>query len=287
MPERESKRKRARKTSSKKSKRTRKAVKKEEKAPAKEIEEKVEAEKSEEVTVEERVEERPLVKAGDLVLVDYTVKVKETGEIVETTLEDVAKDKSIEGAGPFEPKLVIPGRGFLLKAVEDELIGMEPGQEKKFEIPPEKGFGPRDPSKVKVIPLRRLRDVEGPITVGSRITIDGREGIVRSIGSGRVMVDFNPYLAGKTLECVVKVVKIITEEMEKIKALIHYRIPDVDAEKFEVSVEKPEVKIGIPSDAYLLPALQVAKRALARDLMDHIEGVEKIIYLETYTRESF
>ena len=244
-------------------------------------------EKEEKPEAEEKVEEKPLVKSGDLILVDYTVRVKETGELVETTLEKVAKEEGIEAAGPFEPRLVIPGRGFLLKAIEEALIGMEPGEEKKFEIPPEKAFGPRDPSKVKIIPLRRLRDVEGPITVGSRITIDGREGIVRSIGSGRVMVDFNPYLAGKTLECEVKVLKILTEEMDKIKALIHHRIPDVDVEKFEVIIEKPEIRVSIPYDAYLLPAIQVAKRTLARDLMDHIEDVEKVVYIETYSKENF
>lgn len=244
-------------------------------------------EREEKTGAEEKIEERPIVKSGDLILVDYTIRVKETGELVETTLEKVAKEEGVEAAGPFEPKLVIPGRGFILKAIEEALVGMEPEEEKKFEIPPEKAFGPRDPSKVKVIPLRRLRDVEGPITVGSRIIIDRREGIVRSIGSGRVMVDFNPYLAGKTLECEVKVLKILTEEIDKIKALIHYRIPDVDVEKFEITIEKPEIRISIPHDAHLLPAIQVAKRTLARDLIDHIEHIEKVVYIETYSKENF
>ena len=95
-------------------------------------------EKEEKPEAEEKVEEKPLVKSGDLILVDYTVRVKETGELVETTLEKVAKEEGIEAAGPFEPRLVIPGKGFLLKAIEEALIGMEPGEEKKFEIPPEK-----------------------------------------------------------------------------------------------------------------------------------------------------
>lgn len=279
---------RAEKAEEKPAKRRRKTAKRRKKAAEKPVEEAAVAEEAvaEEVQ-EEKVEERPLVKAGDLVLVDYTVKVKETGELVETTLESVAKEEGVEAAGPFEPRLVIPGKGFLLKAIEDELIGMEPGQEKSFELPPEKAFGPRDPSKVKVIPLRRLKDVEGPITVGSRITVDGKEGIVRSIGSGRVLIDFNPYLAGKTLQCQVKVVKILAEDMEKVKALIHHRIPDTDVDKFEVVIERPEIRIGVPQDAYLLPALQVTKRALARDLMEHIDGVERVVYLETYTRASF
>jgi len=233
----------------------------------------------------ELVEEKPIVKEGDLVLVDYIFRVKENGELIETTIKEVAEKEGVE-EGRFEPRLVIPGKGFLLKSVEEQLIGMAPGEEKRFEIPPEKAFGPRDPSKVRVIPLRRLKNVEGPITIGSRITIDGREGIVRSIGSGRVQIDFNPYLAGKTIDCYVKVLKILSTDNEKIKALIHYRIPDVDVKKFKVRVRRPEVKITIPDEAFLLPAIQVAKRALAKDLMDYIEGIEKVTYIETYMKQA-
>jgi len=183
--------------------------------------------------------------------------------------------------------LVIPGKGLLLKAIEDELIDLEPNQEKVFEIPPEKAFGPRDPSKVKIIPIRRLKDIEGPITTGSRITINGKEGVVRSIGSGRVQVDFNPYLAGKHLECWIKVVKVIEDKLEKIKSLIHTRIPDVDVNRFEILQDGGEIRIIIPKEAFLLPALQLSKRVLAKDIIDHIEGVEKIVYLENYDRQMF
>lgn len=226
------------------------------------------------------------IKIGDFVLVDYTIRVKETGEIVDTTIEEIGKNY-FEAGRVYEPRLVIPGKGLLLKAIEDELVDLELNQEKVFEIPPEKAFGPRDPNKVKVIPIRRLKDVEGPITIGSRITIDGREGVVRSIGSGRIQVDFNPYLAGKHLECWVKVVKIIEDKIEKIKSLIHTRIPDVHVDKFEILQDGVEVRITIPREAYLLPALQVSKRVLAKDIIDHVEGIEKIVYLENYDKQMF
>ncbi len=226
-----------------------------------------------------------LIKEGDLTLVDYTIRVKESGELIETTIEEAAKEAGVQAQGAFEPRLIIPGRGFALKAFEEQLIGMAPGEEKKFEIPPEKAFGQRDPSKIRVIPLRRLRDVEGPITIGRRIIVDGREGIVRSIGSGRVQVDFNPYLAGKTLDCYVKVVKILTDKNEKIKALIHYRIPDVDVSKFKIRATKTTITIQVPDEAMLLPAIQVAKRTLAKDLMEYIEGIEKVTFTEVFTKE--
>ena len=90
----------------------------------------------------------------------------------------------------------------------------------------------------------------------------------------------------KTIDCYVKVVKILSTDNEKIKALIHYRIPDVDVKKFKIRVRKPEVRITIPDEAFLLPAIQVATRALARDLMDHIDGIEKVTYIETYVKQA-
>ena len=60
----------------------------------------------------------------------------------------------------------------------------------------------------------------------------------------------------------------------------------MDVKKFKVRVRRPEVKITIPDEAFLLPAIQVAKRALAKDLMDHIEGIEKVTYIETYVKQA-
>ncbi|MEM4021254.1 MAG: FKBP-type peptidyl-prolyl cis-trans isomerase, partial [Nitrososphaerota archaeon] len=108
----------------------------------------------------EKVEK--LVKEGDLVLIDYVIRVKETGELIETTMKEVVEKEGLEVSGRLEPRLAIPGKGYMLKAFEEQLIGMAAGEEKRFEIPPEKAFGPRDPSKIRVIPLRRLKDVEGP-----------------------------------------------------------------------------------------------------------------------------
>ena len=232
----------------------------------------------------ETQEVKQLIKEGDLILIDYTIRVKETGELIETTVKEEAEKEGVQ-EGRFEPRLAIPGRGLMLKAFEEQLIGMAPGEEKRFEIPPEKAFGRRDPSKIRVIPLRRLKDVEGPITIGSRIVVDGKEGIVRSIGSGRVQVDFNPYLAGKTLDCKVKIVKILTNKLDRIKALIHNRIPDVEIGKFKIRTTKNTITIQIPEEAMMLPAIQAAKRALARDLMEYIDGVEKVTFTEVLSKD--
>ncbi|MCS7137149.1 MAG: peptidylprolyl isomerase [Candidatus Caldarchaeum sp.] len=227
--------------------------------------------------------ESPTVQQNAYVLVDYTIKVKETDEVVDTTAEEEAKKAGVYDASrTYEPRLVVIGKGMLLKAVEDELVGMKVGERKMFEIPPEKAFGSRDPAKVRTIPLRRFKDAEGPLRVGSVVNVEGREGVVRTVGSGRVQVDFNHYLAGKTLVCSVEVKSILAEDMDRVKSLIHSRIPDAPVEKFEINLAQPTITIKIPEEALLVPGLQVSKRALAKELKEAVKGLEKVVFVEEY-----
>lgn len=227
------------------------------------------------------------VNVGSFVLIDYVIRTKESGELVDTSLEEEARKAGITDATrSYEPRLSIVGRGFILRAIEDELIGMTVGGHKSFEIPPEKAFGERDPSKVKVIPLRKFKDLDQPIGVGSKVIINGREGYIRSIGSGRVQVDFNHYLAGKTLLCDVWVKKIITDELEKIYSLLHSRIPESNKENTSIILEKPTVTIKLSKDLYLLSGLQMVKQVIARELMELIPDLNKVIFIEEYEKEA-
>lgn len=232
-------------------------------------------------------QEVPLkVESGSFVLLDYTIKVKETGELVETTLEEEAKASGLTGARKvYEPRLVIPGKGFILRAIEEELVGMKEGETKAFEVPPERAFGQRDPSKVKIIPERKLRDSDVPLVVGARVSVDGKEGIIRSVGSGRVQVDFNPYLAGKNLLCNVSIRKIVTDDIEKVRYLIRERIPEAEVDKFKIDKSDGLLSIILPQDVYLTAGLQMSKKILANDIHQNIQGIQKVRFIEEYSKE--
>ncbi len=225
-----------------------------------------------------------VVEPSSYVLVDYTIRVKETGELVDTTVEEEAVKAGVRDASKvYEPKLVIVGKGFLLKAIEDEMIGLKPSEKKSFEIAPEKAFGQRDPENVKTIPLKRFKDSDTPPRVGAIVSVDGRQGVIRAVGSGRVQVDFNHYLAGKTLVCDLEVKSILTDDLEKVKNLIHMHFPDVPVEKFEVSLSPPLLRVKIPEEAFLAPGIQLAKRALAREFKEAVKGLEKVVFEEEYS----
>src|SRR5947199_10757603 len=192
------------------------------------------------------------VKPGDFLLVNYTLKVKESGETVDTTFDSVAKDAHIHREdSTFGPKFIILGEGWLPKGLEESLVGLDPGTNKTVELTPEKGFGNRDPGKMRLVPLRRFRDKEYP-TPGAQVEFDGRPATVRAVGAGRVQVDYNHPLAGRTLIYDVSIEKIVDDDNEKILNIISKRIPEVDKAKFGVERNGKELTVEVPEEAFYL-----------------------------------
>ena len=228
----------------------------------------------------------PLQK-GDFILIDYVGKVKETGEVFDTTIEEIARKERLYKEGEiYEPKLIVLGEGWILKALEEEILKLDVGTKSTIEIPPEKAFGPRDPEKVKLVPLKRL--VAKGITpqIGMRVEYEGKMATVRTVGAGRVQLDFNPPLAGKTLVYEVTVQKKLETKTEKINALIHRRIPIVEIEKFKLKTTKTSVTIEMPEDAFYIEGIQLAKRGIAMDIQKFFPEVTTVKFIETFKRES-
>ncbi|MGB9853947.1 MAG: FKBP-type peptidyl-prolyl cis-trans isomerase [Candidatus Bathyarchaeales archaeon] len=220
---------------------------------------------------------------GDFILVDYVAKVKETGEVFDTTVEETAKKERLYKEGEiYEPKLVVVGEGWVLKALDESLTTMDIGKPATVEIPPEKAFGARDPEKVKRVPLRQLTAKGITPTLGMRLEYDGKIAVVRAIGAGRVLLDFNPPLAGKTLVYEVTVQKKLETQEEKIAALIHRRIPSVDVEKFKFAVKAKVVSIEMPEEAFYLEGVQVAKRGIALDIQRFFPEITTVKFTETF-----
>jgi len=130
-------------------------------------------------------------KKSSLILVDYTAKVKDTNEVFETTIEEDAKKHSLLDPNiKYQPKLVSVGESWVIKGLDDALAEANVGDKKTVEVTPEKGFGTRDSGKVRMIPLRKLGEDAEKVSVGDTIEIDNKKGIIRFIGSGRVLKNY-------------------------------------------------------------------------------------------------
>jgi peptidylprolyl isomerase len=222
---------------------------------------------------------------GDFILVDYVAKVKETGEVFDTTIEETAKKERLYKEGEiYEPKLVVIGEGWVLKALDESLTTLDVGKPSTIEIPPEKAFGARDAEKVKRVPLRHLTAKGITPNLGMRVEYDGKMATVRAIGAGRVLLDFNPPLAGKTLVYEVTVQKKLETVNEKIAALIHRRIPTVEENKFKFSVEQDVVSIEMPEESFYLEGIQVAKRGIAMDIQKFFPEITTVKFTEVHRK---
>jgi len=222
---------------------------------------------------------------GDFILIDYVARLSETGEVFDTTVEEEAKKENIyKEGGIYEPILVVTGEGWVLKALDDALLNLELNKTEKIEIPCEKAFGVRDPKKIKLYPLRKLTSQGITPQVGMRVELDNRLATIRTIGSGRVLLDFNPPLAGKTLIYEVIVHKKLETTEEKIRALIHRRIPQIDANKFSLNIIKDVLNISVPEEAFYIEGLQITKRGLAFDIQKFFPEIKTVSFTETFKK---
>ena len=221
---------------------------------------------------------------GTLVLVDYTAKVKDTSEVFETTREADAKSSSIYDANiKYQPRLIAVGESWVLKGLDDALLNANVGDKVTIEVPPEKGFGTRDPSKVRMIPLRKLGDDAEKVSVGDAIEIDDRTGIIRFIGSGRVQVDFNHRFAGKTITYDLNVIKSLDTDQDKIMGLLKRRFP-LDESKLKFEIKGTQVDVTIPEEAMMMEGLQIVKRSISNEIFKFVNTLDKINFVETYTK---
>jgi len=225
------------------------------------------------------------IQKSDFILVDYTGKVKETGEVFDTTSEETAKENKLYKEGEiYEPRLVVVGERWVLKALDEALLTFKIRKKESVEIPPENAFGNRDPEKVKLVPLRRLAARGITPKLGAQVEYDKRLATVRTMGSGRVTLDFNPPLAGKTLVYEVSVKKKLKTDEEKISALIHRRIPAVEDEKFAFKVGKANVTVNMPEEAFYVEGIQLAKRGIALDIQRFLPEITTVKFVEAFKK---
>lgn len=219
---------------------------------------------------------------GTLIFANYTARVKDTGEGIESTVEEEAKKLKIyEESRKYEPRLVAVGEGWLIAGLDAEVAKLDVGARKEIELPPEKAFGARDPTQLRMVPLRKFGEREHELTVGDSVDIDNRVGIVRFIGSGRAQVDFNHRLAGKSIVYDFEVLRKVETDEDRVRALVGRRLA---GEGSKVSFELADgiLTVTIPEDLFLVEGLQIIKRGIANDVFKFVPGVTALTFMEKF-----
>ena len=222
---------------------------------------------------------------GTLIFANYTAKVKDTGEGIETTLEEEAKKLRIHDATrKYEPRLVAVGEGWLISGLDEEVKKMDVGQRKEVELLPEKAFGVRDPTQMRMVPLRKFGEKAHELEVGDSVDIDNRMGIVRFLGSGRAQVDFNHRLAGKSIVYDFEVVRKVETDDDKVRALIDRRFGG-EGNKVGFKLGDRNLELSVPEELFLLEGLQIIKRGISNDVFKFVPTVAELTFVEKFVNE--
>jgi peptidylprolyl isomerase len=156
------------------------------------------------------------------------------------------------------------------------------GQEVTVEVSPDKAFGQRDASKVRVISIREFYRYGKLPRVGDIVEVNNQQARVVSITGGRVTLDFNHPLAGKTLIVTAKVVKKLETTEDKIRYLIRQYIPRIEPEKInvELSQDGSVVTIKLPVETLFMENIGTVKARMADDIGNKFANINKVVFID-------
>ena len=180
---------------------------------------------------------------NDFIEIDFTARVKD-GDIFDSNIKEDIEKSNLNAQGfVSKPFILSVGNEMFVKGVDEFLQDKEVG-DYVIELSPEKAFGVRRPSLVKIIPLRVFHEKNLNPYPGMMLNMDNIIARVLSVSGGRVTTDFNNPLAGKTVVYNIKVKRKLLDLEEKVKALIDFFFK----QDFKFEINEKEKKITIEAE---------------------------------------
>lgn len=183
-----------------------------------------------------------MLKKKDFIEIEFTARIKDTGEIFDSNIKEDLKKSNLENV-EAKPFVLCLGEGMFLPGVEDLLVGKDEKETYEFELSPEKAFGNRDSKLIQIIPMKAFKQQGLNPVQGFMFNFDGRVAKVISVSGGRVIVDFNNPVAGKYVTYKIKVLRVIYDLNEKIKAYLNFLM----RRDFDFEVKNKKVILTVES----------------------------------------
>ena len=212
------------------------------------------------------------VKKGDFISLNFTGKLKDSGEVFDTTVASVAKEHDMQppqkGKG-FEPLIIVVGEHQVIPGLDKALVGKEVGKNYSEDFADVDAFGKKRADLMKLVPMSLFKKENLKPFPGLQVNVDDQVGTIRSVSGGRVIVDFNHPLSSKDVTYDFTVEKIISDMQEKVKAfatMLH-----IPSKKIEVTGEK--AIITMPA------ALPEQYTTLLSKDMSRVTGVKEVEFV--------
>lgn len=228
-------------------------------------------------------EEKPAeTKKPRILFTEFDGWINETGTLFDTTHADVAKaNNSFDEKAVYEPLPLLIGRGRLFPGLEKSLEAAEVDKEVELILKPEEAAGPRDPKLVGLYPMRDFLKQEIMPEIGLQVTVKNKSGYIAAVTAGRVRVDFNNRLAGRTLKYKYKVVSEPKTPQDILSAVL--KMDYGNSEGFSGEFDGKKAVIKLPDVCKYDQRWLLSKYRVVGDLRELLE-LETIQFVEEYVK---
>ncbi|MDD1701138.1 MAG: peptidylprolyl isomerase [Methanoregula sp.] len=217
------------------------------------------------------------IKEGDFIKLSYSGSVGEN--IFDTT--DAAEAKSAGIHSPeaiYGPVTICVGQKHVILGLDEELVGKNVGDSGDVVVTPEKAFGDRDPKRIQSFPKSQFK--EKPVR-GKSVKMDEMgEGTVIDVIGSKVIVDFNPPLAGQTLSYHYTIEEEVTDPLEQLKGLVRLYA----GREMEIALVDGKVSITLPPGINYDRRWLLWRGRIIHEGFELIRDISEIIFVETFRR---
>jgi FKBP-type peptidyl-prolyl cis-trans isomerase SlyD len=217
------------------------------------------------------------IKDGDFIKLSYSGSVD--GNIFDTTDAAEAKSAAIHSPNAiYGPVTICVGQKHVILGLDEELVGKEIGATGDVVVKPDKAFGDRDPKRIQSFPKSQFK--EKPVR-GMPVKMEeiGEGTVVDVIGS-KVIVDFNPPLAGQTLSYHYTIEEEVANPLDQLKGLVRlYAGRDL-----EITMDDGKATIILPPGINYDRRWLLWRSRIIHEGFELISGISEIILVETFKR---
>ncbi len=163
-----------------------------------------------------------------------TLKKDMVGEIAYTLMIEGHVVEEVTGEDPVE---YLHGAENIVPGLEKALEGKQAGDMVKVTVAPADGYGEYDEEEIDEVPVEDFEGL-GDLQPGMEIEMvdedgDSYEAIVLDVNNGKVRLDFNAPLAGKTLNYEVQILSVRPATEEEIEVGLPQSLIDEAFDDFE------------------------------------------------------
>ncbi len=180
-----------------------------------------------------------ITKRNDFIEIEFTGYAN--GEIFDSNVEEDLK--KIDGKAKPEKMIVVIGQGMVVKGLDNALEGKEFNKSYEVSFSYREGFGERNRSLIRVMPLSAFSEQKVYPQPGMVFALDQHLVKIIAVSGARVTADFNNPLAGKDIRYRFKILKKVEEKKDKAETLfkLFFKfIPEFEIKENNVVVKLPK-----------------------------------------------